>query len=249
MGIPADLVVDMLDSMRADRPLRSLEVEWQPSPLASARKLDLPDEWARRYDAHNPKLRQILSVSNTVAGSPAANVLRTGDLLLSIDGAEANSFREVERATQKESVEVVFLRDGREVSETISTVALDGIGIDRAVLWAGALLQEPHRALAVQRGLSLDGVYVSFYNFGSPASRAGLFAGRRISAVNGIPTPDLNRFVEVVSGLTDDQSVRLNATSFNNVPEVITLELDSHYWPAYEIRRVGKEWRRLPLEP
>jgi S1-C subfamily serine protease len=249
MGIPADLVVDMLDAMRADRPLRSLEVEWQPSPLASARKLDLPDEWARRYDAHNPKLRQILSVSNTVAGSPAAGVFRTGDLLLSIDGAEANSFREVERATQKESVEVVFLRDGREITETIGTVALDGIGIDRAVLWAGALLQTPHRALAVQRGLSLDGVYVSFYNFGSPASRAGLFAGRRISAVNGIPTPDLNRFVEVIGGLNDDQSVRLNATSFNDVPEVITLELDSHYWPAYQIRRAGNEWRRLPIEP
>jgi S1-C subfamily serine protease len=249
MGIPADLVVDMLDAMRVDRPLRSLEVEWQPSPLASARKLELPDEWARRYDAHNPKLRQILSVSNTVAGSPAANVLRTGDLLLSIDGAEANSFREVEQATQRESVEVVFLRDGREVTETIATVALDGVGIDRAVLWAGALLQAPHRALAVQRGLSLDGVYVSFYNFGSPASRAGLFAGRRISAVNGIPTPDLNRFVEVVAGLDDDQSVRLNATSFNDVPEVITLELDSHYWPAYEIQRIGSEWRRLPIEP
>jgi S1-C subfamily serine protease len=248
MGIPADLVVDMLDAMRADRPLRSLDVEWQPSPLASARKLDLPDEWALRYDLHNPKLRQILSVSNTVAGSPAAGVLRTGDLLLSIDGAEANSFREVERATQAESVEVVFLRDGREITETIGTVALDGRGIDRAVLWAGALLQSPHRALAAQRGLALDGVYVSFYNFGSPASRAGLFAGLRISAVNGLPTPDIDRFVEVVRELDGDQSVRVNAVSFNNVPDVITLELDSHYWPAYEIRRAGSEWRRLPIE-
>jgi S1-C subfamily serine protease len=249
MGIPSDVVVDMLDAMRADRPLRSLEIEWQPSPLASARKLDLPEEWAMRYDAHNPQLRQILSVDNTVAGSPAARVLRTGDLLLSIDGAEANSFREVERATQKESVEVVFLRDGQEMKETIGTVALDGIGIDRAVLWAGALLQTPHRALAAQRGLALDGVYVSFYSFGSPASRAGLFAGRRIFAVNGMPTPDLDRFVQVIRQLDSEQSVRLNVTSFNNVPEVITLEPDPHYWPAHEIRRVGNEWQRLPLEP
>ena len=249
MGIPSDLVVDMVDAMRADRPLRSLEVEWQSSPLASARKLDLPDAWARRYEAHSPQRRQILSVGTTVAGSPAAQVLRTGDLLLSIDGAEANSFREVERATQKESVEVVFLRDGREIAETIETAMLGGFGIDRAVHWAGALLQSPHRALAVQRGVVRGGVYVSFYNFGSPASRAGLFAGRRISAVNGVETPNLNRFVDVVKGLSGEESVRLNVMTFNNVPEVITLELDEHYWPSHELRRNGSEWRRLPLDP
>lgn len=247
MGIPSDVVSDMVESMRGGRALRSVEVEWQTSPLASARKLDLPEEWARRYEAHNPLRRQILSVGNIVAGSPASRVLRTGDLLLSIDGVLANSFREVERATQKASVEVVYFRDGHEMTQTIETVALDGFGIDRAVNWAGALLQAPHRALAVQRGLSLDGVYVSFYNFGSPASRAGLLAGRRISAVNGVPTPSLDRFVEVVRELGNAESVRLEAVSFNNVPEVITLEPDEQYWPAHELRRVGSEWQRLPL--
>ncbi|MGD8339960.1 MAG: PDZ domain-containing protein [Gammaproteobacteria bacterium] len=247
MGIPAELVGDMVDAMQRGRALRSVEVEWQASPLASARKLDLPEEWARRYEAHNPLRRQILSVGSTVAGSSASRALRTGDLLLSIDGTLANSFREAERATQKASVEVVFFRDGEEISETIETVALDGFGIERAVNWAGALLQAPHRALAVQRGLSLEGVYVSFYNFGSPASRAGLLAGRRISAVNGVPTPNLDRFVEVVRELGDVESVRLEAVSFNNVPEVITLEPDEQYWPAHELRRVGSEWQRLPL--
>jgi S1-C subfamily serine protease len=249
MGIPSDLVIDMVEAMRADRPLYSLEVEWQPSPLASARKLDLPEAWAARYEAHNPQRRQILSVASTVAGSPAADVFRTGDLLLSIDGTLVNSFREVERATQKESVAVVLFRDGEESTHTIGTAALDGIGIDRVVLWAGALLQSPHRALAAQRGLTLGGVYVSFYNFGSPASRAGLLAGRRILAVNGEPTPDLDRFVEVIRGLDDTESVRLNAVTFNNVPEVITLELDEHYWPKHELRRNGNEWERLPLAP
>ena len=129
----------------------------------------------------------------------------------------------------------------------LAMAALDGFGIDRAVNWAGALLQAPHRALAVQRGLALDGVYVSFYNFGSPASRAGLLAGRRIVAINGVPTPSLDRFVEVVRELGDVESVRLETVSFNNVPEVITLEPDEQYWPAHELRRVGREWQRLPL--
>jgi hypothetical protein len=76
-----------------------------------------------------------------------------------------------------------------------------------------------------------------------------LFAGRRIASVNGIATPDLDRFVSVVRGLGDGESVRIETVSFNNVPEVITLELDEHYWPADELVRTGTDWQRLPLMP
>jgi hypothetical protein len=99
----------------------------------------------------------------------------------------------------------------------------------------------------VQRGVGADGVYVSFFNFGSPASRSGLFAGRRIVAVDGQPTPDLETFVRVAKSLEDQESVRLNTMSFNDVPEVITMKLDPQYWPSYELRRVGYEWVRQEL--
>jgi S1-C subfamily serine protease len=182
-----------------------------------------------------------------VADSPAAKFLRSGDILLSIDGELANSFREVERMAQRPSVKITVLRDGEEVTGTVATVTLDGLGLDRVVAWAGALLQPPHRELAVQRGVGLGGVYVSYFNFGSPASRSGLFAGRRIVAVNGEPTPDLDTFVRVVGGLDGEQSVRLNTMSFNDVPEVITMKLDPEYWPSYELRREGYDWLRRGL--
>jgi S1-C subfamily serine protease len=239
----------MLDAMRAEQPLRSLEVEWQLTPLASARKLDLPEDWARRFEEADPERRQVLSVANTVAGSPAAAELRVGDLLLSVDGEAVNSFRGLERATQKDSVEVVYLRGGVEMTANIETVALDGVDIDRAVLWAGALLQAPHRELAVQRGLDGGGVYVAYYNFGSPASRGGLLAGRRIAALNGIPTPDLDAFIVAARAVGASESIRINTVTFNEVPEVITLELDEQYWPAYEVRRVNGAWQRQGLLP
>jgi S1-C subfamily serine protease len=140
-----------------------------------------------------------------------------------------------------------LFREGREVMAKVPTVALDGIGIDRVVLWAGALVQAPHRELAAQRGLDLGGVYVSYFNFGSPASRSGLFAGRRIVAVDGQPTPDLDLFVAAIRGLDHGASVRLNTVSWNNVPEVITLKLDNNYWPSYELRRDNYDWRRFEL--
>jgi S1-C subfamily serine protease len=247
LGVPADVIIDMVDKLRAKEPLRSLEVEWAQMPLATARKVDLSDEWINRYEAHNPAKREVLTVATTVADSPAAEFFRAGDILLSIDGQLANTFRQAERASQRPTVEVTVSRDGREVTGNVGTVVLDGLGIERVVSWAGALIQAPHRELAVQRGVGADGVYVSFFNFGSPASRSGLFAGRRILAVDGEPTPDLETFVRVAQSVADRESVRLNTLSFNDVPEVITMKLDPQYWPSYELVRDGYEWRRQNL--
>lgn len=248
MGIPIDIVTDMLRSLESGEPLRSLEVEWGKMPLATVRKFDLSEDWVRQYEAHSPGRREMLAVRSTVAGSPAGDYLQSGDVLLSVDGQPLNTFRQVELATQKAQVDITVLRNGQEMSSTLATIELDGIGIDRAVLWAGALLQMPHRALSAQRGIGPGGVYVSYFNFGSPASRSQLFAGRRIVAVDGHPTPDLDRFVDVVTGMPHGESVRLNTVTWNNVPEVITLKLDNQYWPSYELRRDGYQWERRQID-
>jgi S1-C subfamily serine protease len=247
LGIQSDVIVDMLEKLKRGEQLRSIEVEWAQMPLATARKVDLPEEWVRRYEVHNPARREVLTVSTTVAGSPASEFFRAGDILLSIDGVLAGTFRQVEQAAQRPTVEVTVFRNGQEVTGTVGTVGLDGLGLDRVVSWAGALLQAPHRELAVQRGIGTGGVYVSYFNFGSPASRSGLFAGRRIVAIDGEPTPDLEAFVRVVTALGGKDSVRLNTMSFNDVPEVITMKLDPLYWPSYELQRDGYEWRRQAL--
>ena len=247
MGVPANLVIDMVESMKAAEPLRSLEVEWNLVPLASARNFGLSENWVQRYEQHDPLRRQVLAVSSVVAGSPAAEFFQSGDILLSLNGEVANTFLEAEHASQSPEVDVTIYRAGGELSGRIPTVALEGAGIDRVLLWAGALLQAPHRAIAVQRGIQAEGVYVSFFSFGSPASRSGLYAGRRVVGVDGQPVADLDEFLDVVSGRDDRESVRLNTVTWNNVSEVITLKLDNHYWPSYELRRDGESWQRLHL--
>src|SRR5690606_31488757 len=124
MGIPAEVVADMVRRLRAGEPVRSLEVEWRAMPLATARKLDLPDEWAKRYESHNRQRREVLAVSSVVAGSPSDQFFRSGDILLSIDGRLANTFREVESTAQRPTVEVTVFRNGRELKGQVETVAL-----------------------------------------------------------------------------------------------------------------------------
>ncbi|HEX4619238.1 MAG TPA: trypsin-like peptidase domain-containing protein, partial [Steroidobacteraceae bacterium] len=85
-GVPIDLAADMLDRARSDRTLHSLEAEFSVLPLAGAREIGLPESWTQRLAQHTPTRRQALSVARLVSGSPAAKLLKQGDLLLSIDG-------------------------------------------------------------------------------------------------------------------------------------------------------------------
>jgi len=246
-GIGSDLVTELLDIVRSGKPLYSLETEMNYSPLFAARKLGLDEAWAARLEERNPKGRRALTVNRIVAGSNAAATLRNGDMILAVNGEVVTTFRELERAVQHASVNVTIWRDGAAEELEIETVPLSGDGIGRAVLWAGALLQDPHRAMAAQRGIEPTGVYVAFFNYGSPATRYGLWAGRRIVAVDGIETPDLNTFVDLVAGKKDQTSVRLKTVTWNGAVEVITLKLDNHYWPAYEIRRSKSGWQRSSI--
>jgi S1-C subfamily serine protease len=249
-GIPADFLSEMLGVVADGRPLYSFEAEFNVQSLANARELGLPDSWVRRFEEHNPERRQVLGIDRLVAGSPAAALLEPGDLLLAVNGKIVNRFREVELAVQSAEVTVTVWRSGAEKTLPLKTVALEGSDVDRVVIWAGATLQAPHRAMAAQRGIAPYGVFVSFFFYGSPATHYGLYAGRRIIEVDGQPTPDLDAFIRVVGGRPDRASLRLQTLSWNGQTDVITLKLDKHFWPAYELRRhKDGTWSRTALDP
>ena len=249
-GVPIDLVADMIDRVRNHRPLHSLEAELGVLPLAAAREIGLSDAWTQRLAQHTPTRRQALTIVRLVGGSPAAERLQQGDLLLAIDGQVVTRFREVEKAAaDKDHVVVTVWRGQSEQTIDVPTAELPGTDLDRLVEWAGATLQAPHRGMSVQRGIPPVGVYVGYFAYGSPATRYGLFPGRRIVEVDGVPTPDIDTFLKVVTGRPDRSSVRLKTITWNNAPEVITLKLDKHYWPAYELTRMPEgSWTRRTLE-
>jgi S1-C subfamily serine protease len=248
-GVAIGVVQDMLRRVQGKKPVYSLEAELVPQPLAAARRLGLSDEWLRKLEAASPNQRQVMSIVRLVGGSPAVGRLKQGDILLAIDEKVVTRFREIEIAVaDKPEVSVTVWRDGEEKIVPLATASLTGADIDRIVMWAGATLQVPHRAMIAQRGIPPEGVYVGYFAYGSPATRYGLFPGRRIVEVDGVPTPDLDAFLKVVAGRPDRSAIRLRTITWNNAPEVITLKLDRHYWPTYEVRRTADGWERRDLE-
>ncbi|MDX1443110.1 MAG: PDZ domain-containing protein, partial [Gammaproteobacteria bacterium] len=249
-GMPAMYIDEAMRLAKAngDAALRSLEVEWYFMPMSSARRLGLPDEWANQLAALDPRERRVLAVERIVAGTPAEGELLEGDLLLAIDGEPVGSFRAVERASQQESVALTLFRDGQVFEKIIATVQLDGRDTDRVLIWAGAQLQEPHRAVAAQRGIPREGVFVSYFAYGSPASRYNLTPGRRIVEVNGTAVKNLDEFRAVVDGMGNREAVRMTTVLWDGRVEVITLKTDTKWWPSYELRRIDGDWKRFGPE-
>jgi S1-C subfamily serine protease len=230
-GVGSEVIQQFVDIVREGRPFYSLEVEFVYAPLFAARKMGVDEEWITRLEKNNPVRRRALSITRLVADTPAAKSLKNGDMVLAIDGNVVTSYRALEKAVQKPEVVVTIWRNGDVQDVSIS--------------WAGALLQDPHRAMAAQRGIATDGVYVAYFSYGSPATRYGLWAGRRVVEVNDTPTPNLQAFIDVAKGIQNRESVRVKTVTWNGTAEVITLKLDNHYWPAYEIRRDENGWRRV----
>ncbi len=246
-GVSSEVVKQFVETVREGRPFYSLEAEFVYSPLFAVRKMGVDEDWIARLEQNNPTRRRALSITRLVAGSEASRLLETGDIVMAVDGKVVTSFRDLEAAVQKPQVVVTIWRNDQVREIRIKTAELDGRGIDRAISWAGALLQNPHRAMAAQRGVDPEGVYVAYFSYGSPATRYGLWAGRRVVEVNEVPTPDLQAFVNAVKGIRHRESVRLKTLAWNGTAEVITLKLDNQYWPAYEIRRTAGGWRRADL--
>jgi len=246
-ALPADVIRLALDEVRrgaddADPEgqwrYRSLGVELDVVSLADATDLGLPRKWVQALADHDPKRLQILQIDRLFDGFPVVGVLRPGDLILAVDGEPITRFFELERASQSESVALDVMREGGEV-ETIEveTRELPGFGVERMINWGGALMHEPHLEVATQYAVERTGIYVALTWYGGPASRYDLSATRRIIEVNGMPTPDLDAFLEVVKGLEDGASVRLQALDLQDQESMITLELDNRFWPLYEVRR------------
>ena len=185
-GIPIDRVIEVVEPLREGRAVerRSLEVEFVPLTIAQARNRGLPDEQARKLERHDPDGRRVLSVARLTAAAPSAEILREGDIVLAVAGEPMTRFNEVEQASQQRIVAMTVLRDSETIELELPTRGLPGVGTERALLWAGAVLQAPLRAVASQRGIEPTGVYISRYWYGSPANRYGLRATRRTSSAS-----------------------------------------------------------------
>ena len=248
-GLPIEHVRVMLDHLRQEASWRSLEVEWQRAPLSVALRRGLPEDWRLKVEEHDRERRQVLMAERTVAGTPAADQVRPGDLLLTIKGRMATRPREVEQAVAGQPrAELLVWRNGEEVKLDFDTVELGWEGLREVLFWAGALIQEPQRGMAAQLAIRPQGVTIQHYTYGSPAHRYLLpIRYLQVTALDGQPVASLGEFAGALQMVGDKPIIRVEGITPTGAAKVATVKLDPAYWPSSRLRLSDGRWERLNL--
>ncbi|KAI8615684.1 trypsin-like cysteine/serine peptidase domain-containing protein [Chytriomyces sp. MP71] len=243
MGVSFRIVTPILKSLQETAAnnfmpapvVRGLTAELTPVQMAQARHMGVTDEWIRKVEEANPHRRQLFIVRRLEAEGKTSKYLKELDLILSIEGKTITRISEADVGVWPETVEVVVLRGKKEMTVHVPTELLDGEGTSKVVVWAGAVFQEPHRAVLHQSNTLPSRVYVSGRSKGSPSYMYGLGQTQWVTHVNSTKTTTLDAFLKAVSKLPDNEYVRIKTISFDNVPCVLTIKNNLHYFPTYEL--------------
>ncbi|ORY51539.1 trypsin-like serine protease [Rhizoclosmatium globosum] len=220
--------------------IRGLAAEFTPVQMAQAKNMGVSDAWIQKVEAANAHRRQLFMVRRVEAGGETGKYLKELDLILSIDGKTITRTKEVDVGLEwPDFVDIVLLRAKKEMTVRVPTELLDGEGTSRVVLWAGAIFQEPHRAVLHQSKTLPSRVYVSGRSKGSPSFMYGLGQTQWVTHINGTPTPDLDSFLEAVSKTEENAYVRVKTISFDNAPFVLSIKNNLHYFPTCKLERTS----------
>ncbi|KAJ1962457.1 hypothetical protein GGI12_002634 [Dipsacomyces acuminosporus] len=259
-GMDASLLRPTVEALRDGRhpDIRSLDVELWTVKLAAARTLGLSAERIRQVEQspkNNSKLLYVLGL--LTSESPATKLLRTGDIILEKDGKPVREIGDIGVIYNEKVVELVVLRDGKELTLHVPTTSLEGMETRRVVHWSGALIQQPYRAVQEQIRKLPSSVYVSCTLYGSPANCYGLRPGMWITEIENQPVRTVDQFIGILKELNldrhlcadNDEStasledmktgryVRITVVNRNEVTRVLSLRLDNHYWPPWQLVR------------
>ncbi|KAJ5679895.1 Pro-apoptotic serine protease [Penicillium macrosclerotiorum] len=218
--------------------LRILNMESYVVQMSQARIMGVSEEWIQKVAQANPSRHQLFMVRK-VDCPPAtlasdADSFQEADIILTLDDQLITRVSELDMMYEKEFLDALIVRNGQEMRIRVPTIPTEDLETDRAVVFCGAVLQKPHHAVRQQISKLHSEIYVSARSRGSPAYHYGLSPTNFITAVNGVATPDLDAFVKEVSKIPNNTYFRLRAVTFDNVPWVVTMKKNDHYFPMSE---------------
>ncbi|ORY65327.1 Pro-apoptotic serine protease NMA111 [Pseudomassariella vexata] len=232
--------------------LRMLSMEFRSIHMSQARVMGVSEEMISRVSEVNKYNHQLFMVSKrTFERGDQPQVLLEGDIILTLNGNMITKVSQFDVMYSHEVLDAVIVRDCQQMELQVPTVSADDIETDRAISFCGAILHAPHHAVRQQISKLHSEVYVSARTRGSPAYQYGLAPTNFITHINGKPTPDLNTFLDAVTKIPDNTYFRIKAITFDNVPWVITMKKNEHYFPTMEWIKDSSEtcgWKRITYE-
>ncbi|KAI8953668.1 Pro-apoptotic serine protease NMA111 [Xylaria longipes] len=254
LGLATPTLLPVLSQIQQEQipKLRMLSMEFRAIAMSQARIMGVSEEWIEKISEVNKHSHHLFLVSKrTFERGNHPSVLLEGDVILTLNGKMITRVTELDIMYSNEVLDAVIVRESQEMHLQVPTVPADDVETDQAISFCGAILHVPHLAVRQQISKLHSEVYVSARSRGSPAYQYGLAPTNFITHVNGKPTPDLKMFLEAVIKIPDNTYFRIRAMTFDNVPWVVTMKKNEHYFPTMEWIKDGSEpcgWKRITYE-
>ena len=246
-GLPTSFIAPVFTQLLQGKPIQyhAIGAELWPISLADAREMGLPEAWAERLFAADPERRKALRVVDTWGGTPADAVLKSGDIVVAINGETVTRMTDIESLSSERAVTLTWIRDGVETTEKLEMPAFSGRSVSDVITWAGLVVHAPHHEVSAQSGRKMDGVYTAWMWYGSPASKFGIYATRRIVELDGVPITDMDSFFAAISKQTHGQSVRIKLETLDKKIRVKTMKIDLEFWAPRRLKWIDDTWKRV----
>jgi S1-C subfamily serine protease len=252
MGLDVTDVTEVIEYLKKHNEppqLRLLEAEFAPITVLLGRTRGVPQEWISKFEESSNEQISILNVRR-VSASPLNEkqiALKTGDIILSVDGKLVKSMRDFEIVHSKESLMFKIIRQKKELDIEVPTIDTSRCNTSHVVFWAGAILQAPHTGVRQIMEKIPSEIYVIRKSSGGPAHQYGIAVNSFITHVNDHETKDLECFIRVVKEIPDNTYIKLRLVSFDNIPFAISLRTNYHYFPTAELKKNPQtnEWKEI----
>ena len=260
----------IIESLQVGKELQTRCCGWEfeQMQLATAMNLGLDEERAAGITdiakAIGAVPRPIFVSGKLCPPSQNENDLKIGDVVLDINGEAVGRMSDIDKLSQLDTANVTVLRSGKELEITLHPRLLPSQSTSRIACWAGAVVHETHPAVLEQTTPEFirvskkeeitnpeEGVYISSIMYGSPAI-GNLRPVQWILEVDGRKVRNLDDIVEIIKSLKNrddgEEYIRVRMMGRKGITNVVSVRLDSQFWPAWMLERKGDQWVRTELE-
>ncbi|KNC98547.1 uncharacterized protein SPPG_06237 [Spizellomyces punctatus DAOM BR117] len=254
--LPLDRVVRVLKLIQQGQPIPrgTVQTVFKFTPYDEVKRLGLDAPKEATVRDMFPESTGMLTVSQVVPKGPADGRLEAGDILLKVNGQSLISFVPLEEILDSSVNEEIHLlvQRGLEVKDIVLRVQdLHSITPDRFVEVGGGILNNLSYQIARSFMVPVGGVFVA--GAGYMLHLAGIQRRCVITALNNVPTPTIDRFVEVMSSLKNNERVPIRHYHLSDInkEKLALVQVDRRWHPFNMATRNDKTgvWDYAPLPP
>ncbi|KAI8597726.1 trypsin-like cysteine/serine peptidase domain-containing protein, partial [Dissophora ornata] len=234
--LPLDRVKRALIYIQAGEqvPRGTLQTDFEYFPYDELRRLGLKISMEEQIRKHFPNETGMLVVKSVLPKGPAADRLIPGDIVIRCNGEPIANFIQMfvvidDSVEQNLTLTVVRGSNSQLLTFTFKVQDLHSITPDRFVEVGGGVVNELSYQLAHSYGQPCGGVYVA--TSGHMLASASAWRKSIIVAVNNLPTPNLDAFIQAISTLADGARVPIRFYTLQKAfkEKIMIMHVDRHW--------------------